>query len=72
MPKSRYIEDVNGVHGLDFDLESGGRADFYYSGFHAGGRWSAANRQSPLTFQLDNGTQVKLPPGLAWIDVVRS
>ena len=67
-----YIEDVNGVHGLDFDLESGGRADFYYGGFHAGGKWSAANRQSPLTFQLDNGTQVKLPPGLAWIDVVRS
>jgi hypothetical protein len=67
-----YVEDVNGVHGLDFDLESGGRADFYYGGFHASGKWSAANRQSPLRFQLDDGAVVKLPPGLAWIDVVRT
>jgi hypothetical protein len=69
---TNYVEDVNGVHGLDFDLESGGRADFYYGGHHAAGKWSAADRQSPLTFQLDNGAAVKLPPGLAWIDVVRT
>lgn len=64
------IEDVNGAHGLDYDLESGGRADFYYQGQAYSGKWSAADRSSPFTFALDNGTQVPVPPGLVWVDVV--
>ena len=67
-----FVEDVNGVHALDFDMESGGRADFYYGGRHAGGKWSAADRQTPFKFELDGGDEVKMPLGLAWIDVVRS
>jgi hypothetical protein len=67
-----FVEDVNGVHALDFDMESGGHADFYYGGRHAGGRWSAADRQTPYKFELDGGGEVKMPLGMTWIDVVRS
>ncbi len=66
-----YVEDVNGVHGLDFDMESGGRADFYLGGRHLSGKWSSSDRQSPFTFQLDSGETVKLPQGLAWVDVLK-
>ena len=66
-----YVEDVNGVQGLEFDMQSGGRADFYFGGRHASGKWSARDRDSPLTFQLDSGEVVKLPQGLAWIDVLK-
>jgi hypothetical protein len=67
-----YVEDVNGVHGLDFDMESGGRADFYLGGRHLAGKWSTAGRQSPITYQLDSGAAVKLPQGLAWVDVLKA
>jgi hypothetical protein len=67
-----YVEDVNGVHGLDFDMESGGHADFYLGGRHLSGKWSAADRQAPFTFQLDSGEIVKLPQGLAWVDVLKA
>jgi len=66
-----YVEDVNGVHGLDFNMESGGRADFYYDGFHAAGRWSSPNRSTPFKFELDSGQVVNLPAGLTFVDVVR-
>jgi hypothetical protein len=67
-----YVEDVNGVRGLDFDMESGGPADFYYGGLHAGGRWSAPDRQTQFRFEVDGGGEVKMPLGLTWVDVVRS
>ena len=66
-----YVEDVNGVHGLEFDMESGGRADFYLRGQHLTGKWSASDRQSPFSFQLDSGETVQLPQGLAWVDVLK-
>ena len=65
-----YIEDVTGAHGLDFDLESGGRADFYYQGKHATGSWSAPDRNSALAFRTDAGEPVTMPEGLVWVDVV--
>ncbi len=64
------VEDVNGAHGLDYDTESGGHAEIYYQGQSYSGRWAAADRSSPFTFTLDNGTQVPVPPGLVWVDVV--
>jgi hypothetical protein len=63
------IEDSNGAHGLDYDLDSGGTAEIYYNGQKATGRWSGP-AGSPLVFTLDNGTQVALPAGLVWVDVV--
>ncbi len=64
------VEDVNGAHGLDYDTESGGRAEIYFNGQKATGRWSAPDRSSPFVFTLDSGQQVALPSGLVWIDVV--
>jgi hypothetical protein len=66
-----YVEDVNGVHGLDFNTESGGRADFYFDGFHAAGRWTSPDRVTPFKFELDGGQVVNLPGGLTFLDVVR-
>jgi Protein of unknown function (DUF3048) N-terminal domain/Protein of unknown function (DUF3048) C-terminal domain/Bacterial Ig-like domain len=69
--QTNYVEDVNGVHGLEFDMQSGGHADFYYGGRHLTGKWSASGRESPISYQLDSGAAVKLPSGLAWIDVLK-
>jgi hypothetical protein len=66
-----YVEDVNGQHGLDFDLQSGGRADFSFAGIQASGRWSSPSQGSPLRFELDGGGVIT-PPPLTWIDVVTS
>lgn len=64
------VEDSNGAHGLDYDLDSGGPAEFYLGGARATGHWSAPDRTSPLLFALDGGQPVALPAGLVWIDVV--
>ena len=65
-----YAEDVTGARGLDFDLESGGRADFYFQGKHAAGTWSAPDRNSAFTFKTDAGEVVTMPGGLVWIEVL--
>lgn len=65
-----YVEDVNGLKGLDFNLDSGGRAEIYYQGKRATGTWSAAGRTSGLAFKTDAGAPVVLPDGLVWVDVV--
>ena len=64
------VEDVGGAHGRDFDMESGGGAEFYFRGKMQSGHWSAPDRRSPLTFQLDNGQILTLPRNLVWVDVV--
>ena len=64
------VEDVGGAHGRDFDMDSGGVAEFYFRGKMESGRWSAPDRRSPFVFQLDNGPTVTLPKSLVWVDVV--
>jgi hypothetical protein len=64
-----YTEDVNGQPGLDFDMQSGGRADFWFDGIQASGRWSSPSATAPLQFELDSGAVVR-PPALTWVDVV--
>ena len=50
---------------------AGGRADYYFAGLHAAGRWAAPDRTGPLQFTLDNG-QVVTPGPLTWVNVVTS
>lgn len=64
------IEDVNGVHARDFDLESGGKIEVLSQGSLAAGSWSAPDKAGPLAFKLDDGHPLLLPSGLVWIDVV--
>lgn len=66
------IESGCCTHGRDFDLDSGGAADFYYRGAHYAGNWSAADANSPLQFKLADGTPLTLPVGLVWVDVIGS
>jgi len=33
------------------------------------GSWSSTDSHGPLTFTLDSGQALTLPPGLVWIDV---
>ena len=70
--QTSYAEDAAGHRGLDYDLDSGGPADFYLGGEHASGRWSGSDRQAPLGLFLADGTSVQLPAGLTWVDVVGS
>src|SRR5262245_17542113 len=69
--QTNYVEDVNGQPGLEFDMESGGRAEFYLFGQQLAGRWLAPARDQPLRFELDGGG-ILVPPALTWVDVVRS
>lgn len=66
-----FVEDVAGAHGLDFDMQSGGRAEFYYGGTEVSGNWSGSDVYNPLTFRSSTGQAITLPPGLVWVDVVR-
>jgi hypothetical protein len=63
------IGDGHGSYIHDFNLDSGGAADFYYKGQGYRGYWKAPDSHGPLTFSLANGLPVTLPPGLVWIDV---
>ena len=63
------VIDGHGLH--DYDLDSRGRIDVYYKGQHYTGSWVSTDSHGPLTFTLDSGQPVTLPPGLVWIDVVQ-
>jgi hypothetical protein len=63
------IGDGHGSYIHDYNLDSGGAADFYYKGQGYKGYWKAPDSHGPLTFILGNGLPVTLPPGLVWIDV---
>ena len=67
--ESYMVIDGHGLH--DYDLDSSGRFEVYYKGQQYSGNWSSTDSHGPLTFTLDNGQAVTLPPGLVWIDVVR-
>jgi hypothetical protein len=63
------IGDGHGSYIHDFNLDSGGAADFYYKGQGYKGYWKSPDIHGPLTFILGSGLPVSLPPGLVWIDV---
>ena len=63
------VGDGHGAHIHDYDVDSSGRIDVYYKGLHYGGTWSSTDSHGPLTFTLDSGQALTLPPGLVWIDV---
>lgn len=64
-----YPEDVNGEPGLEWDMESGGPAEFFLGGRHWGGRWSSPSRNAPIQYTLADGEPVVPSPSLTWVDV---
>ena len=64
------VGDGHGAHIHDYELDTNGKAEFYYKGQGYGGTWSSPDRRGPLAFNLDGGQTLSLPPGLVWIDVV--
>lgn len=65
------IGDGHGAYIHDYDLDSSGYATILYKGVQYGASWKSTDRNGPLTFALNNGQPVSLPPGLVWIDVTR-
>jgi hypothetical protein len=65
------VGDGHGAHIHDFNLDTNGRIDVFYKGQHYTGTWASTDSHGPLTFTLDNGQPVTLPPGLVWIEVVQ-
>jgi hypothetical protein len=63
------VGDGHGAHIHDYDMDSGGRIAVYYKGMGYAGNWSSTDNHGPLTFTLDGGQALTLPPGLVWIDV---
>jgi hypothetical protein len=63
------VIDGHGLH--DYDLDTSGRIEVYYKGQRFTGSWASTDSHGPLSFALDNGEAVTLPPGLVWIDIVR-
>ncbi|OLC25973.1 MAG: hypothetical protein AUJ02_06965 [Chloroflexi bacterium 13_1_40CM_3_65_12] len=64
------VGDGHGAHIHDFDMDSGGRVQIYYKGLGYNGSWASPDGHGPLSFTLDSGQAVTLPPGLVWVDVV--
>ncbi|HEX6548415.1 MAG TPA: DUF3048 domain-containing protein, partial [Candidatus Dormibacteraeota bacterium] len=64
------VEDVNGAHGLDYDLSSGGKAELFYQGLQYAAHWNSPAKDQPLTFTTESGQAIPLPQGLVWVDVV--
>jgi hypothetical protein len=64
------VGDGHGAHIHDFEIDTNGRAEFFYKGQQYGGTWASTDRRGPLSFTLDGGQALSLPPGLVWIDVV--
>jgi len=65
------VGDGHGAHIHDYELDTNGRFQAYYKGMVYGGFWSSTDSHGPLTFTLDSGQVLSLPPGLVWIDVTR-
>ena len=65
------VGDGHGAHIHDFELDKNGRIDVFYKGLHYTGTWASTDGHGPLTFTLDNGQPLTLPPGLVWIDVTQ-
>ncbi|GAC1505108.1 MAG: hypothetical protein NVS1B3_02860 [Candidatus Dormibacteraceae bacterium] len=63
------VGDGHGAHIHDYDLDSSGRVEILYKGMQYAGSWSSTDAHGPLTFTLDGGQALTLPPGLVWIDV---
>ena len=63
------IGDGHGSLIHDYDLDSSGRIDVFYKGMQYAGSWTSTDSHGPLTFTLDGGQVLTLPPGLVWIDV---
>ena len=69
-----YLLDVGDGHGAhihDYDLDTSGRFDVFYKGMGYAGTWSSTDSHGPLTFTLDSGQVLTMPPGLVWIDVTQ-
>jgi hypothetical protein len=64
------VGDGHGAHIHDYELDTSGRMEIYYKGIGYAGTWSSTDSHGPLTFTLDGGQVVTLPPGLVWVDVV--
>jgi hypothetical protein len=63
------VGDGHGAHIHDYNLDSSGRIDFFYKGMGYNGFWTSNDSHGPLTFTLNDGSPLSLPPGLVWIDV---
>jgi len=63
------VGDGHGAHIHDYDLDSSGRFSVFYKGMGYSGTWSSTDSHGPLTFTLDSGQVLTMPPGLVWIDV---
>ncbi len=69
-----YLLDVGDGHGAhihDYDLDTSGRIGVFYKGMAYSGTWTSTDSHGPLTFKLDSGQVLTLPPGLVWIDVTQ-
>jgi len=63
-------EDVTGGHARDFDLSSGGTAEFYAHGTVVRGRWDGwPSANAPLRLVGPNNQLVTMPPGLLWVSL---
>jgi len=65
------VGDGHGAHITDYNLDTSGRIDVFYKGMRYAGTWTSTDSHGPLTFTLDGGQALTLPPGLVWIDVTQ-
>ena len=65
------VGDGHGSHIHDYELDTSGRINVYYKGNGYAGTWNSTDSHGPLTFTLDSGQVLTMPPGLVWVDVTQ-
>lgn len=55
---------------LNLDMCEGGKATVFTQGKKIEGSWSRADKSSPTIFKDQEGQEVKLTPGVTWIQVI--
>jgi len=65
------VGDGHGAHIHDYELDTSGRFNVYYKGNGYAGVWNSTDSHGPLTFTLDGGQVLTMPPGLVWVDVTQ-
>ena len=60
-------EDVTGGKARDFDLTSGGFAEYFAHGTVVRGHWDSPSPNAPLRLLGPDGAPMTMPPGLLWV-----
>lgn len=64
------IEDVNGSHSLEYELQGEGEAIIFRDGLQIEAKWSRHSLNEVTSYYDSSGNRIGLSPGTTWIQIV--